>query len=534
MKHKVVALGIDAPNGELFQQWLAEGRLPHIAAVAERGVTVRHSHLKRFRNARCWNIFLTGRDVPGAGSAFRPSDYAYFNEPILRDDEPPFYALGKGRRVCIFDLPTAISDGVDGAQVVGWGSELNASVALSQPEGLMAELILRHGADPKTETGFTVRDQQGEAVERSFRNPCLYSAEDLEHYRDFLEEAVRRRTDICLDLLAREPWDLFLAAYIEGHTANHLFWHVGQSYPVPSPFPAGSDPIAALYQSIDTGVGRIAAVLSPETTLVLFTIDDTGANKLDVPGMALLPEMLFRWSFPGRSALAGGDAMATPRTDYHGHWKHEVWALRTPDGDRLLKGPAVLEAEGDPLSWNPASWYRPLWAEMKAFALPTLADGYIRLNVAGREAAGTVSPDSFDATVAEIVAMLEQLRDPRTGEPAVDQLIRIREKPADAPELPPDLVVLWRSDRPLDALDSPQFGQVGPLPYFRSGGHRRHGSRIDNLMLACGPGIAPGSTAAPGRLEDLAATLLDLVGAESAEPIDGRPLLCGRHAAGST
>ena len=536
MKHKVVALGIDGPNGALLDQWLAEGKLPNIAAIAKRGVTIRHSHLKRFRNARCWNIFLTGRDTPGAGSTFRPDDYRYFNHPLLREDEHAFYALGAGRRVCIFDLPTAISNGVDGVQVIGWGSELNASTPVSRPEGLMAELIARHGPDPKMETAFAVRDERGEAAERSYRNPCLYSTEDLDRYRDFLERAVERRTEICLDLLGREDWDLFLAAFIEGHTANHLFWHLGRPYPIPSPLAAGEDPLATLYGSIDAAIGRIAAALSPDTVLVLFTIDDTGPNLLDVPGMALLPEMLFRWNFPGRSALAPGTAgavMPAARTDHHDHWKHEVWALRTEDGDRLLKGPATLEAEGDPQSWNPASWYRSLWPEMKAFALPTLADGYIRLNVAGREAAGKVQPDAFDATITEIVAMLEQLRDPRTGEPAVDHVVRTRDAPFDVPEIPPDLLVVWRNGQPLDALDSPQFGRVGPLPYFRSGGHRSHGTRIDNLMLACGPGIAPGSTAAAGQLENLAATLLDLMGAESAIPIDGRSLLRARHAAGS-
>jgi len=377
MEHKVVALGIDGPNGELFDQWLADGKLPNIAAIAKRGVTVRHSHVKRFRNERCWSVFLTGRDTPAAGSTFRPADYAYFNQSIQREAETPFYALGAGKRVCVFDLPTAISDRVDGIQALGWGSELNASMPMSQPAELMEELIARHGADPKTETGFAVRDQHGEAVERSFRNPCLYSAEDLDRYRDFLERAVERRTEICLDLLAREPWDLFLGLFVESHTANHLFWHLGRPYPIPSPFAVGDDPLLALFASIDAGIGRIVKALSPETTLVLFTLDDTGPNLLDLPSMGLLPEMLFRWNFPGRAALAAGEAGRTlppVRADYRDNWKLDVWALRTAEGDRLLLSPSTLEARGDPLSWNPASWYRPLWPEMKAFALPSLSD----------------------------------------------------------------------------------------------------------------------------------------------------------------
>ena len=60
MKTKVVALGIDGPNGALFEQWLEEGGLPHIRALAQRGVTVRHSHIKRFRNERLLECLSDG------------------------------------------------------------------------------------------------------------------------------------------------------------------------------------------------------------------------------------------------------------------------------------------------------------------------------------------------------------------------------------------------------------------------------------------------------------------------------------------
>ena len=217
--------------------------------------------------------------------------------------------------------------------------------------------------------------------------------------------------------------------------------------------------------------------------------------------------------------------MPPVRTDYAAHWKQEIWATRTADGERLLKSPAELEAEGEALGWNPASWYRPLWPEMKAFALPSVSDGYIRLNVEGREARGKVAARDFHATVAEIVSMLEQLRDPRSGKPAVDHVIRTRTDPFEAAHIPPDLLVCWRDEYPIDTLDSPQLGRVGPVPYFRSGGHRRHGTRIDNLLIAAGPGLSPGSVVPGGRLEDLSATILHLAGADSPIPIEGRSLL---------
>jgi hypothetical protein len=525
--HRVVALGIDAPNAEQFERWLAAGELPNIAAIAEQGVTARHSHLKRFRNERCWSIFLSGKDSGATGAHFEPSTYRYGHVSVQREPAPLFYALGDAARVCQFDFPAPISDEVDGVQVTGWGSELNASVQMSDPPGLIEELIERHGSDPKMETGFDVHDPASGEAERSFRNPNLYRPEGLRDYSRFLDIAVERRTEICLDLLGRERWDLFLALFVESHTANHLFWHAGRDYPLASPLDSGEDPLLAVMRKIDEGIGRIAAMLSPETVLAVFTVDDTAQNMMDVPSMALLPELLFRWNFPGQAALAegrSGEPLPPPSTDFADHWKHEVWRLATEEGQNVLRSPASLEADGEPLNWNPAIWYQDLWPRMRAFALAPVSDGYIRINVTGREAHGIVAPEDYDAVIAELTELLHGQTDPRTGRGVVERIERTREQPMDSPGIPPDLIVCWRSDTPFDAVESPQFGRIGPLPFFRSGGHRAHGARIDNVLFARGPGIAPGSTVKPGHLEDVPATLLALMGAEPRYPIDGRPL----------
>lgn len=525
--HRVVALGIDAPNSEQFDRWLAAGEMPNIASIAERGVTARHSHVKRYRNERCWSLFLSGKDSEATGAYFDPATYRYGHVSVQREPLPLFYALGDGARVCQFDFPAPLNHEVEGAQVSGWGSELNASVQASDPPGLIEELIARHGPDPKMATGFDVNDPASGKAARSFRNPNLYRPDGLRDYSRFLDVAVERRTEICLDLLSREPWDLFLALFVESHTANHLFWHAGRDYPLPSPLDAGEDPLLAVMRKIDDGVGRIAETLPAETVLAVFTVDDTAQNMMDVPSMALLPELLFRWNFPGQAALAEGrpgEPLGPPRTDFADHWKHEAWKLATAEGRNVLRSPASLEAEGEALNWNPAIWYQDLWPTMRAFALAPVSDGYVRINVAGREAHGTVTPEDYDAVLSELTALIQGLTDPRTGRGVVERIERTRADPMDSPDIPPDLIVCWRSDAPFDAVESPQFGRIGPLPFFRSGGHRAHGSRIDNVLFARGPGIAPGSTAEPGRLEDVPATLLALMGAEPRYPMDGQPL----------
>jgi hypothetical protein len=533
MNEKVVAIGIDAPNARLLDSWLTQGLLPNIGRFAGQAVTCRYTHCKRFRNERCWDTLLSGRNMASSGSMFIPDHYGYFNESLQREDRyVPFYAFAKNRRVCMFDLPATLSPDVNGIQITGWGSELNASAPASQPAGLMAELLARHGPDPKLVRVVRVLDHKTGEPELSYVIPSLYDLPAVLDFKDRLLKAIERRTDICLDLLARDDWDLFVTVFPESHTANHLLWHLGEPHPLAALFPGTGHAVLENFQAIDAAIGRILDRLPAERSVVIYTIDHTTQNTMDVPGMALLPEFLYRWNFPGSQALAPGDIgqpVPSLRTDYREHWKHEVWAMRTEAGEKSLTSPARQEAMGDPLSWNPANWYRSLWPQMKAFALPSVADGYLRLNVQGRESKGCIEADRYHATLAEIGELLKRTTNPRTGRPLVKRLEATRKTPLDHPEIAPDLVVCWDDSSPADALDSPELGRIGPVPYFRTGGHVSHGTLIENVCFARGPGIVPGTATRKGKLEDLGATILHLMGIELPERLTGTPLVGNRR-----
>ncbi len=528
MKSTLLTIVIDGPNIDLLNQWLAAGKLPVIGSVMANGMQSRHVHTKRFRNDRCWDIFLCGNDIEGAGSTFEPSTYDYDNDSHQREHRfAPFYALGEPYRTCVFDLPATVSNQVYGLQLFGWGSELNVSMPVSSPADLMEEIQTRYGADPKLTRVIKVRDHKSQEVEYSYVIPNLYDSGELQACKRNLLTAIERRTDICLDLMSREIWDLTLFSFPEMHTANHLLWHVGERHPVNQ----GESPSHALLeisQAIDAAIGRLAAALPGDSTLAILTLDHTASNSMDVPTMAILPEMLYRWSFPGQALLAPGIAgMAVPplRRDYTKLWKHEIWALLTDEGRELLESPEALERSGSPFSWNPAIWYRRLWPSMKAFALPSVSDGYIRINVEGRETNGLVRAADYSDTLESISTMLQALTNPRTGAPAVKMLTRTRSTPFDLPAIPPDLVVSWNDDSPADCMDSPTLGRVNPLPYFRTGGHLPHGSTIEGWFTAQGPTIAAGTITPPGKLVDVPATLLALLGASCHQGMTGRSLL---------
>jgi predicted AlkP superfamily phosphohydrolase/phosphomutase len=164
-------------------------------------------------------------------------------------------------------------------------------------------------------------------------------------------------------------------------------------------------------------------------------------------------------------------------------------------------------------------WYQPAWTRMKAFALPSFSEGYVRLNVRGRERDGIIDPADYSATCDRIESLLEQVRNPRTGSPMVQKIMRPRRSALEtATNLPDaDLLVLWTAE-PADVVDTP-FGRIGPLPFQRSGSHVERG-----FLLACGPGLSPSGALTDAHALDLAPTLLSLLESPVPNYMEGRQL----------
>ena len=168
----------------------------------------------------------------------------------------------------------------------------------------------------------------------------------------------------------------------------------------------------------------------------------------DLPSLVFLPELLYRWSFPGRLGLERGPDRLSPATAPAGKrpWAHEVWALKHDRNPvtRALRHRLPVEffhyaierrlgINGVPLcpddcilGYQPPMWYSPSWPEMKAFALPSFSEGYVRLNVRGRERDGVIEPADYSRVCDEIEGLLGQVRNARTGSPMLRKVLRSR------------------------------------------------------------------------------------------------------------
>lgn len=514
MARPVVAIGLDAADPALVTEWADAGHLPNLARLRAAGAWGEVRNVDRYRAETPWTSFMTGVYPDRTGYwgriVFDPARYEVSEIGAYAFDEfPAFYGVGDDYRVCVFDVPQArLSERVNGLQALAWGAHSPRGPTQSRPARLVKDLLAQYGAHP------ALNNDTPNGYDRLGRARLI---------EDF-EIGLARRTAICRDLLRRGPWDLFLTVVAETHSGGHALWHTSRPHPLDRLTNRGNGgTLLDIYRAVDRSLGEILAAAPEDAVIVVFSVHGMVANVLDVGSMMALAELMYRWNFPGTAALAPGDGGTPPDPtfDHLEHWSTELWRRRDETGARDLESPDEQAEAGLSLAWQPANWYRPCWPRMRAFAVPSYSDGYVRVNLAGRERDGIVATADYAATLDAVEAELKALRCGRSGAPLVRRVIRTRTGGADPDPRRPyaDLVVRWNESAVTDTFDHPDHGRIGPVPYFRTGGHRSRG-----LALVAGPGIPAGAALPTAEATALAPTILSLMGAPVPDYMDSGPL----------
>lgn len=531
MSRRVLAIGLDAAEPSLLEEWCEAGELPVLTRLRAAGAYAPLRHREICRSETLWTMVQTGCEPERTGywlqQRFDPQAYAMTPfAPYEFRDIPPFYALGETRRVIAFDIPQSRpSPNVSGTQVIAWGVHSPMHPFAIHPPELGEHLRQAYGPHPSAAVHYATLWRRSE-VERLYR-PLLLGAQ--------------RRAHICLDLMQGNEWDLCVVVFAETHLGGHYLSHVhDRTHPYHRP--GEPDLLLDVYRAVDAALGQIVAAAPPDTHVVVFSAHGIETSSADLPSSVFLPELLYRHSFPGRCGLVDRRAASLPPIEQHPPrgWVASIWndragasAWRRLAGRHLPLGLAyrlerlagLPELPRHPLAASdghqPPLWYQPAWPQMKAFALPSFSEGYVRINLRGREAAGIVEPAEYDALCKEISDMLRELVDPRSGESLVENIVRPRRSPQDTDRrLPdPDLIVVWKG-RTADVVDSPRLGRIGPLPLHRAASHSTRG-----FVTLTGPDITPQTVLPEGRPVDLAPTILRLLGVTPPEYMDGRSLV---------
>jgi predicted AlkP superfamily phosphohydrolase/phosphomutase len=559
---RVIAVGIDAGSIDLIEQLVAEGSLPHLAQLRERSVRVPLESEPAHRHGVVWPQFVAGADAELAGEWLRftidPSTYEAFQTGARHTiaGHAPFWEPVTPRVVTL-DVPGTTVMG-PGVHVTAWGASAPLHPRASQPPGLLRELDRRFGVHP----GF------GQEYDCGWHDPAR-----LDRLTNALVIGARRRGDIAVELMDRDDWDLMLTVMSESHSASEIMWHaVDGEHPLAQFDAHARQRLDRVYGAIDAAIGNIADHAPRDAAIVVFSLDGMRTNDGDLPSMVLLPELMHRLHF-GRAMVRDSDveawrrvgcpAVVPPRgrpwrhdldarliVPPHRPWTHVVPGYqglrRTTFGRRVLErvkgetlgalglpipaespdGPEALDAQRESVdAVQFIDNYRPYRSAMRAFALPTFADSYVRINLVGRDAHGIVPIDEFEAELQAVEDMIRACRDVRTGAPIADRIERV------APDDPfgarsdryGDLHVEWSG--PTDAIEHPEVGVIGPFPFNRTGAHHAVG-----FAWLSGKGLEP-ATLGPRRVQDLPPTLVRLLDDHAPLPPAGVPIpLASAHA----
>jgi len=544
-KRKVIAIGLDAADPDLVDSWINDGHMKCLRNFRKNAAYARIKGSSHYKAETPWTVFLTG--VPPENSGYWGGIELLEGTYKIRDRQaydyleyPPFYASDKDCKTVIFDVPKGtLVEGLIGLQVLAWGAHSPGTPSHSMPANFMRQLNDLHGMHP------ALHKDHGDWWDEAYLKRLLKN----------LKDGIQMRVNICKEFLQKEDFNLFLTVFSETHSAGHDFWFASRSdhplhnHPVSNVFT--EDPLFSVFESVDSALGQILNEATEEDYVVIFSVHGSDNNTTDVSSMFLLGEFLYRWNFPGQYMVKGHGKVGTkppslitrPRRKT---WSGEIWARQYDPNimrstlrkflpsrfhnklESLLGSPSKkwlspqeLQEKGDPFFWQPVSWYQNFWPQMKAFAIPSFSEGYIRINLEGREPQGLVKFEDYDKVCEDLISNLCQIVNPRNGQPVVKNVFRTRDRPeAEGKKLPSaDLVVEW-ADCPADVIDHPSFGRIGPVPYRRTGSHRSKG-----FIAVQGPDITPGTTLRDCRITDLAPTILDLMGVDMPSWLVGESVL---------
>ncbi len=496
---RVLMIALDAMELDLVKSWSEDGTLPNLAQLRETCASAELRSSAEWFVASPWPTFYTSTTPADHGiyhyllwdpeqmKSRRPGPDQPIAEPFWRD------LARRGLNTLVIDAPMVYpppDESTPGIEICGWNTHDLLADPWVHPASLRSRL--------------ESRDFRPLSLSEVYR-PMTLAELDTAHKN--ANAATQMLCDISLDLLATEPWDFALVCLTAPHQSGHQFFSdTGLAEP-----PTGASPTEAalrdIYASCDDAVGRLIAAVPDDTTVLVTALHGMCPNS---NRGELLPDML-------RLILDGPKQTSALQT------------LR-----KLIPQPvrqAIKARLPRSLQDRLTGYWRTSgldWSTTRAFAFLPDLQGYVRVNLAGREARGIVLPGAeYDALCAQIIDGIAQFTDADTGAPIIQQAVRMDVLFPDHPGLVrlPDIAINW-AHTPCAAhrqLTSP-FGTIDwPTPGRnldgRSGNHRGRGF----LIVHNGP--AGGATELPtADIMDLAPTVYEILGVPPPAHAQGQPI----------
>ncbi len=446
-KGKVVVIGLDGATWELIQPWIDQGDLPTLARLQGEGAWGEMQSCVPYLSPPAWASAVTGVN-PGKHNIYSfqrrlPGEVTFVNETAKSRRAQPIWNMLRPskRRVLLLNIPmTDPPDEVDGYMVAGFPHQ--DKTGFTYPPELESEL-----------EGYELEELEIRLVPQ--REDSL-----LQMYHRHL----RKRTEITLDWLKNEPFDLLWMVYTATDRIQHTFWTFNDPdnpHYDPRRVAIYGNAIHDFWVEQDRALGEVLAQIGPDVTTLILSDHGFGPMRYD---------------------LRVQDYLRRPGSSFLPNEADAVISLDRGDATRLF----VLTAGRDP---------HAIWTRAEALRIR-----------------------------AKLVRELREARHPATGGRVCEE-VWVNEEVFEGPyvEKGPDVVVLPEYGYFL-TLGDPETAEpfTGPVPHSAalSGWHRMNG-----LYVATGPNIRPGRRSADGErlysLMDVVPTVLYAMGEPIPEGLDG-------------
>jgi len=474
----VLAIGVDAAEATFVRQLIDQGELPALRELLEDGQWLRVESPAHIGSGAVWPTFMTGVEPSRHGMY---SEWSWIPEAMGltryhgRNLTPFWKSLAQQNMALgIFDVPFALPVGVSrGFEVCEWWAHDATGAGLQAGPNSILSLVKQASAHPLSANRFVDTTPDNLSNLKELAAACI--------------DGVKLRGMLAQRLIGETKPKLTVMVFPEIHHASHQMWHTVQ-------------PEHQFYEGHELRTERTQEPLLKE---VYRAVDEQLAGLLKLAGS---DATVMVFALHGMRAAVGFPAFLGPLLCERGFSRLESWASQTwhqrvlsllaatkrhtPDSLKKLYYKLTPTAATHKLA-RPTMLPLYDWKTTRAFSLPTDQYGWIRVNLAGREARGIVVADQYEETCEELKAMLLALTT-ESGAPLVSEIVRTASCAESALDNPlPDLVVHWEDAAfasPLRIKDSKV--RVQPVGKKSTGQHASEGFCIYRGHQDLDPGDA--------------------------------------------
>jgi predicted AlkP superfamily phosphohydrolase/phosphomutase len=506
--NKIFIISLDGATFDVLRPLIQQGCLPNLGRLMEEGLSAKLESVIPPVTGPAWTSFMTGKNPSKHGifefSRFDEQDYDWKlnNSQYIRSKTLWQILTENGKRSIVLNLPyTYPPYEINGLMVCGWDA-------------------------PSVQTTFTYPAELGKEILR--RIPDYSSTHDVwlwkyisirskAQFDSFIDKQIlgfQHEVELASHFLDTQEWDVFMTHFQQTDWLQHKVWsYIARACADSSNKDERLEKVRDCYRQFDRLVGVLLdKVEKYDPVRIILSDHGFGQDR----GNICVNYFLNQWGYFFLNELN-----QAPVSDFFRKSKHKFFRMaytglakakhRILDARRYKTWAAYVHGnvEQKRLAID--------WGRTKVALVTGSETGFVFVNVKGRGPLGNVEPGAeYESLVSEVIAKLQELRHPRTGEKFLTRVARGRDVYPEVGEgiLLPDIVLIAAHGYGFSLRVSDSIPEILP-----EGSHRPLG-----VLFMKGGGINSKVADFHPRLIDMAPTILHLLGMTVPRDMDGRVL----------